>query len=379
MLISYQKRTYCLFIDWLSFSGKRADVMQEPKCPDGYRMELYEGNNIFKNRAIIFDNEGSKLITMLWNPHSSLLDKALITFQFSNEVLYFEREKECLELTYKSVDYQFNSFSRIDFAMDFEADKRQQGIIKKLFNGAMYVQGKKEGSIFWHESNYEGKQLRQAHCLSWGSPTSKIRCKLYNKSREQNQLEENGLADKPYIIEIWKSAKFDIKNVWRLEFSLNAVGQLKWHDKVVTWEDYFDCEWWYEVYLSLYQNRFITRVNEGKKNGHKNEDTVSMLLKLPEVYGKLQWKKNQNPIEKPEIISAIRRAIRELSEPYCLANQDIFNSVATNLINIVEVSRMGGYFQKITGKQVEQYCKDIYEQVGDGVVEMDIKPSTFWD
>ena len=124
MLISYQKRTYCLFIDWLSFSGKRTDVMQEPKCPEGYRMELYEGNNIFKNRAIIFDSEGSKLITMLWNPHSSLLDKALITFQFSNEVLYFEREKECLELTYKSIDYQFNSFSRIDFAMDFEADKR---------------------------------------------------------------------------------------------------------------------------------------------------------------------------------------------------------------------------------------------------------------
>lgn len=353
--------------------------MQEPQCPEGYRMEIYDGNNIFKNRAIIFDETGSKLITMLWNPHSSLLDKTLITFQFSNEVLYFEREKECLELTHKCIDYQFNSFSRIDFALDFEVDKRQQSIIKKLFNGAMYVQGKKEGSMFWHESSYEGKQIRQAHCMSWGSPQSKIRCKLYNKSREQNQLEAEGIAEKPYIIEIWKQVGFDIKNVWRLEFSLNAVGQLKWQEKVVTWDDYFNCEWWYEVYLSLYQNRFITRVNEGKKNGHKNDDTVSMLLKLPEVYSKIQWKKNKEPIEKPEIISAIRRATRELSEPYCIANQDIFNSVASNLINIVELSRMEGYFQKITGKSVQEYCEDVYAKVGEGKVEMDVRWLAFWE
>lgn len=378
MIVTYQKRNYCLFIDWLSFSGKRTDVLTEPKCPDGYRMEVYEGNNVFKNRAIIFDNEGSKLITMLWNPHSSLLDKSLITFQFSNEALYFEREKECLRLTNESVDYIFNSFSRIDFAMDFQASKSQLEIIKKLFNGAMYVQGKKEGSMFWHERDYEGKQLRQAHCLSWGSQQSKIRCKLYNKSREQNQLEENGVADKPYIVEIWKSAGFDVKSVWRLEFSLNSAGQLKWQEKLIGWEDYFNCQWWYEVFLSLYEKRFITRFNNGKRGGHKNEDVVKMLLKLPACGEYLKWKKNETPKEKSEIVSAIRRAMRELEEPYCQASDDIFNSVATNLINIVNATRMNGVFVKMTGKTVEDYCSDVYDTVGEGINIMPLKPSMSW-
>lgn len=378
MIITYQKKNYCLFIDWLSFSGTRTTIMKDPQCPKGYRMELYDGNNIFKKRAIILDSDGTKLITMLWEPYSSVLSKYLITFQFSNEALYFEREKECLRLTNESVDYIFNSFSRIDFAMDFQASKSQLEIIKKLFNGAMYVQGKKEGSMFWHERDYEGKQLRQAHCLSWGSPQSKIRCKLYNKSREQNQLEENGVADKPYIVEIWKSAGFDTKSMWRLEFSLNSAGQLKWQEKLISWEDYFNCQWWYEVFLSLYEKRFITRFNNGKRGGHKNEDVVKMLLKLPACGAYLKWKKNETPKEKSEIVSAIRRAMRELEEPYCQASDNIFNSVATNLINIVNATRMNGVFVKMTGKTVEDYCSDAYDTVGEGINIMPLKPSMSW-
>lgn len=341
-------------------------------------MELYDGNNIFKKRAIILDSDGTKLITMLWEPYSSVLSKYLITFQFSNEALYFEREKECLRLTNESVDYIFNSFSRIDFAMDFQASKSQLEIIKKLFNGAMYVQGKKEGSMFWHERDYEGKQLRQAHCLSWGSPQSKIRCKLYNKSREQNQLEEDGVAEKPYIVEIWKSAGFDVKGMWRLEFSLNSAGQLKWQEKLIGWEDYFNCQWWYEVFLSLYEKRFVTRFNNGKRGGHKNEDVVKMLLKLPACGAYLKWKKNETPKEKSEIVSAIRRAMRELEEPYCQASDNIFNSVATNLINIVNATRMNGVFVKMTGKTVEDYCSDVYDTVGEGINIMPLKPSMSW-
>lgn len=379
MVFTYNKRNYCLFVDWLSFSVTMLRPNDELKCPEGYRLEQYDGNNIFKKRAIILDEQGCKLITLLWQPHSTLLHSSLMTVQFSNEVLYFERERECLRVLSKVVDYTFNSFSRIDFALDFQTNSTQNKIIRKLFNGSMYVQGKKEGSMFWHEGTYKGVTQRVAHCLSWGAQGSKIRCKLYYKSREQNLLEENGMPDKPYIIDVWKSAGFDTKSVWRLEFSLNSSGQLIFGNQPITWNNYFDCEWWYIVFMSLYSSRFVVRRNEGKREGHKNNDSIVSFLDLPSAGKYLKWKKNVEPEQRSEVVSAIRRIMKELESPLSMACDDVFASHASTLETIVSRTRMEGYFIRMTGSTVQEYCSNLYQNVGAGVFTPELKPSMKWE
>jgi len=379
MLFRYKKRNYALFIDWLSFSVTMLRPDDDLNCPNGYRLENYDGNNIFKKRAILFDNQGTKLITMLWQPHSTLLSKNLMTVQFSNEVLYFERERECIELLSQVCENMFNSFSRLDVCLDFQVNDTQSAIIRKLFNGSIYVQGKAEGSIFWHESEYKGIKSRAPHCLSWGSPTSKIRCKLYNKSREQNLLSEGKESEKPYIIDIWKSAGFDILRMWRLEFSITSTGQMQWADKNITWNEYFDCNWWYMLFLSLYTNRFIVRKNEGKRNGHKNNDRIVSFIELPTMSKELKWKKSEEPESRPEVVSAIRRAMRELESPICQSSCYIFDAQSTALRRLIEHTGMGAWFLVRYGKSVHQYCDEIGQNIGSGSFKVGLKPSMSWD
>lgn len=379
MLFQYKKKNYALFIDWLSFSVTMLRPDDELNCPDGYRLENYDGNNIFKKRAILFDSQGTKLITMLWQPHSSLLSKNLMTVQFSNEVLYFERERECIKLLHQVCEHIFNSFSRLDVCLDFQVTDTQSAIIRKLFNGSMYVQGKAEGSIFWHESEYKGIKSRAPHCLSWGASSSKIRCKLYNKSREQNLLSEGKEPEKPYIVDIWKSAGFDIMRMWRLEFSLNSTGQLQWANKNITWDEYFDCNWWYMLFLSLYTNRFVVRKNEGKRNGHKNADKIISFLELPTMSKELKWKKSDEPESRPEVVSAIRRAMRELESPICQSSCYIFDAQSAALRRLVEHTGMGAWFLVRYGMSVNKYCDEIGQNVGAGSFKVGLKPSMSWD
>lgn len=379
MLFKYKKKNYALFIDWLSFSVTMLRPDDELNCPDGYRLENYDGNNIFKKRAILFDNQGTKLITMLWQPHSTLLSKNLMTVQFSNEVLYFERERECIKLLHQVCEHMFNSFSRLDVCLDFQVNDTQSAIIRKLFNGSMYVQGKSEGSIFWHESEYKGIKSRAPHCLSWGAPTSKIRCKLYNKSREQNLLSEDKEPEKPYIVDIWKSAGFDILRMWRLEFSLTSTGQMQWANKNITWNEYFDCNWWYMLFLSLYTNRFIVRKNEGKRDGHKNNDRIVNFIDLPTMSRELKWKKSEDPESRPEVVSAIRRAMRELESPICQSSCYIFDAQSAALRRLVEHTGMGAWFLVRYGMSVNKYCDEIGKNVGAGSFKVGLKPSMSWD
>lgn len=302
-----------------------------------------------------------------------------MTVQFSNEVLYFERERECIALLSQVCEHMFNSFSRLDVCLDFQVNDTQSAIIRKLFNGSMYVQGKAEGSIFWHESEYKGIKSRAPHCLSWGSPTSKIRCKLYNKSREQNLLSEGKEPEKPYIVDIWKSAGFDILRMWRLEFSLTSTGQMQWANKNITWNEYFDCNWWYMLFLSLYTNRFIVRKNEGKREGHKNNDRVVNFIDLPTMSRELKWKKSDEPESRPEVVSAIRRAMRELESPICQSSVYIYDAQSAALRRLVEHTGMGAWFLVRYGKSVYQYCDEMGVNVGAGSFKVGLKPSMSWD
>lgn len=58
---------------------------------------------------------------------------------------------------------------------------------------------------------------KQFHSLKWGSPSSRISTKLYNKSKELNEV-----AMKFHILDNWTAAQLNTKNVWRLEYSINS-------------------------------------------------------------------------------------------------------------------------------------------------------------
>ena len=52
MYFSYQDTKFCINCGWLAFSVHLQEVEPEIMCPDGLRIELCQGNNVFEHRAI---------------------------------------------------------------------------------------------------------------------------------------------------------------------------------------------------------------------------------------------------------------------------------------------------------------------------------------
>ena len=118
-MINVSDAKYCINCDWLAFSVKLNEREPELQCPEGYRLELLQGNNIYKNRFVLYDADGRKCLTALWSPYSSVLDATIMTVQAANWMLYSVSASYIMDLLLQIVDCEFNSVGRVDIFCDF--------------------------------------------------------------------------------------------------------------------------------------------------------------------------------------------------------------------------------------------------------------------
>lgn len=383
MNFKLENQTYIVNCDWLSFNVKLIEPEPEIECPAGYRLEILQGNNIFKNRLILRDDTGAKIITCLWCPYSKVIDKLTMTCQIANALLYESGILRAFELLQRIVQCEFNTCSRLDFCCDFVATDRHIAIVRKLTSGAMYVTGKREGSEFWHNTKYKGHDAKFSHCLSWGAKSSEIKVKLYFKSREQNLLQPEGIPDKPYIVAQWQEMSLDIKKVWRLEFSISGAGLLRYRGKLITLEDVSSPQWYCGVFADLYKKRFEVRKNQGKRKGKHNDDAIvdffpkEFVRMLGET--ELVWKETEkNRLPDADVVTSLRKLLKLLEEPAATSSEDVFDSIAASICTLVEVAHLQLYCERLLGKPVEQYMNELRNEVGFGVHELTPAPSKFW-
>ena len=310
-----------------------------------------------------------------------------MSVQVSNECLYYYQEQEAFDLLQKFVPCVFNAFSRIDLALDFVPSEKQLDTVKKLYNGKYYVQKKHCGASWWYadESQKTGKITTYPTCLNFGSPSSEIKVKIYNKSREQGLLggnikEQIKIAPKPYIIKKWQQAEFDIQHVWRVEFSLSGAGQLKFDGQVITWEMYKDLDYLFDVFSELVKSRLVIRKNEGKRDEKHNRDKIVQFLELSKKDVSIKWRENVSEIESKESIVLLNRLLRTLEEPLSLSNEIVFNSIVSSIDNVVKSCGLGAYFSRTKGyTTVNEYAKSLEKIVGAVTVRTALRPSTNWD
>lgn len=382
MYFTYKQNRYCVNCDWLQFSVHLREPEPEIICPDGLRIELCQGNNIFEHRALVFDSRGAKYMTLLWKPYSKVLPSNLMTVQVANEFLYLEGGAG-IRWAYgdlqKIVDCTFNAIGRIDICCDFEGSEKRTEFINHLNSGHYYAQHKSEGSSWWHEVGNERASKKQLHCLTWGSKTSEIKVKLYHKSREQGLIGGDE-PEKPWIIQQWKLNEMDIHNVWRLEFSLAGAGQLRYKGRPITLDMIMD-EWWLlDVFCELYEKRFATRINQGRRNGHHNNDDRIYLFPMAKRAAGLKWAdpKGQN-YELPAAITLLRSMMRQIDNPAVMSAKTTFSDYANTLLNIIDNYKLHGYFIRTYEQEPEQYFNDLWENVGGGIRTTTPSPARLMD
>lgn len=369
MNFQYASKSYAINCDWLQFSVHLANPDAfELLCPEGYRLEVLPGNNCFRNRAILWRlRDGAKFFTILWGPYSRKIDKRIMTCQIGNLLLYCGGIHEAYRLLCECCECNFNSMGRIDICCDFEVGKYELMFIRNLWTNDYYVTRKSEGSDFWHATDSVGSRF--VHCMSWGSKSSEIKVKLYNKSREIAY--RDGVSEKPWIVNEWKFANLNPSCVWRLEFSMAGSGQLLWKGKRISIDDVTSSVWLCDVFLSLYSRRFVCRQSMGLVYGHKNEDPRVNLLSLPKSVEKLQWK----PSDKDEVVTTaqiamLRRLVASLDYDLMKVDLEIFEHVGRAILKVCEGKGVTSYFRHAYGGlEPYEYLCNYAENVGGGIVD----------
>lgn len=370
--------------DWLQYSVLTAEPEPELYCPEGWRVEVMSGNNIFQHRAFVMDGRGRKWLTLLWCPYSSVLNARLMTVQVGNFVLYGSGILAADRLLNQVVDCAFNAMGRIDLCADFQIDDEKLLVIKHLNSGHYYVQGKGEGSAWWHQVPMAaGNRVihrKQTHCLSWGSKTSKIKVKLYNKSREQGMLEPEPEPEKPYIVQQWREAGWDVQRVWRLEFSMCSSGQLSWDHKAIMLEDVASGDWVSSVFSTLLKSRFVVRINEGRRAGHKNLDPIVPFIQPESETVSLKWVLGRGDgIEVGEEVKALRSLVSQLQSPVVSASHDVSAAICSAIDSLVRGAHMEGYFLNHFGSHSWDYLNAAMEKAGSCIVEVDANPNRLFE
>lgn len=183
-------------------------------------------------------------------------------------------------ITYR---YVYKSITRIDLCLDFNLfDNHEDPVtfIHRFMCGE--VSKLNQCKVAAHGTdNWEG---RVWNSIKWGSPTSPISTKLYNKTLELKEQKP-----KFYIEDCWNAAQLDTtRDIWRVEFSIKShihgfvrmeTGELI-ESKLTTYDNRTKCLYAFHILQSHY---FDFRKVERTRNGlliRKNRCTPLKLFTI---------------------------------------------------------------------------------------------------
>lgn len=218
----------CINLDWLEIFA------EEPaKCPHdanyfrsaGYKVkERAYGTPQYKEMFTLIA-DGEELFEIRRNPYSlkkegGIFKENACHIRLCNRTCYEVDPVNHLRAFMLAHDYTYVAISRIDIALDFtkfDNGEKPEKFIEKYMRGK--VAKVNQCRVSAHGNDEWARRVFNS--LKWGSPSSPVTTKLYNKTLELKQGE-----DKPWIRQAWESAGLDVsQDVWRIEFSLSAQMQ----------------------------------------------------------------------------------------------------------------------------------------------------------
>lgn len=348
--------------DWVGMTIRVDTEIKD--APTGYQWRVYEnGTNVWKSRRILYTERGDKVCTLLTDPKSRIIDPHAGLLEIENEWLYHGiGVRGIQDVLRKCMIYTVRGFSRLDLCVDFEPTAGQLETIDGLADGSRYVQGKRCGSGFWSinrgewlPERYVG--VRIPHCISWGHKTSDVKWKCYYKSKELRDA-AGGLGwDKPYIVDQWREAGFDVNNVWRLEVSLHRCNNLL-HDGRRLSQDEWG-QYTVALFRDLYSSRFVVRENAGHKD--KSNDKVVEFLPI-EGHGLVRCRTYEGEDSHNGRIGLLRQLVKSLDVEEVLLDGATREGVLSHIRDIIRRDGLQNYFKGMVGEYYEEYCEYVRQQ-----------------
>ena len=241
--MSDQKRIRCVNIDWLEVYVLESNN-EYPCNADYFRRKGYlvherdYGTRVYQEMFEIVDEQNNPLIEIRRNPASGASSFHGLTefsshIRLPNWMLYQGNPVDFLREFLLRHDYIFKRIYRIDICYDFE--KFDYGDSPARFV-RRYIEGKyrKINQCRRATHGFDGWSGCEENSISWGSRSSMVSTKLYNKTLELKEAKN----DKPWIKTAWMLAglidnpcsmtKKDTNgelyhpDIWRVEFSMKS-------------------------------------------------------------------------------------------------------------------------------------------------------------
>lgn len=351
-------------IDWLSFSYNLSLSKEEylsgdikMNIPDGCSYEFFDGTKVFNRRLVIRDLSGRKILTVLYDPKSTLIPKRICLCEVANVCLYDDSWRSACWLVHQLHAGTFNSLSRLDIACDF--DEIGDDVARMFDEGLIYVQRKKEGCMFYDYTEKDGYVTRKPRQISFGSKTSKIKWKLYNKSKEIK------VSHKEYIQHMWHEEGMDLsKDIWRLEVSLTRVSSLQCVNRdnvdLLNLQEFLERQCYFWLFTVFYTNNFVVRKNEGRANNKNNPNDIWDFLEMRDEknnYG-LSVKSAVLPAKKyvadKEVVEVFLRMVTDLQKEVIRRHFSVADNMLSAVRNMMNVFYLEDVIKDVCGVSFEE-------------------------
>lgn len=304
----------CVNIDWLEVYCY--EPLTDPITADCYRrlgfrvVERPFGTKVYEQVFVVYEGEFELLIVQR-QPQSDkrlggILPPGSCHIRMHNRFCY---QRACVQWFRALLDrmgYTFRNIKRLDIAIDFnkfDNGERPANFARRYIAGD-YVKICQPKISAHGVDNWDA---REWNSLAWGSPSSNVRTRFYNKTLEMKEQKI-----KPYIIDAWIAAGLSLDDdVWRVEYEITSCSGQKWEDEghvVGLFLSSIDTEEKLAALAQIYTSHYFRfKIYEEGKRKDRCKD--KMLFNISE------WWRNYSPLDmclKRETKKADRSFLRKL-------------------------------------------------------------------
>ena len=301
----------CVNLDWLEVHC--FEPTNDPHDATFFRragLEVVEreyGTRVYKEMFTISDRRGNPFVEVRRNPYSQGFQGVHAAeechLRLVNAACYYDDAALRLQNFMDAYGYTFNRIARVDICLDFEKFDEGDDPAKFLSRYLRQVYSKiNQGNITAHGTDRWDGQLWNS--VSWGSPSSAIGTKFYNKTQELYDP-TSGTFKKPHIRYAWLQCgliddfhKVLKKNedgwyqpqIWRIEFSIRSSvkkwftielnGKERNYQSIRNTLEMYDCrEKLVTLFAALQQHYFHFKHYEKGKRKDRCDDKVLFVWK----------------------------------------------------------------------------------------------------
>lgn len=204
--------TRCINLDWLEVYCLE-DALNYPHDADFFRAVGFQvkereyGTPMYEQMFTLINQKNEPFVEIRRKPKSDktrnaggLFDPYSAHVRLSNRACYDKDAVKTMQLFLEQYGFHYQRISRIDLALDFERFDSGDEPAKFI---RRYLAGKyskiNQANLSAHGADrWAGRDFNS---LSWGSKTSMVSTKLYDKTKELSEVK-----DKPYIRGAWLAA-----------------------------------------------------------------------------------------------------------------------------------------------------------------------------